>query len=86
MVVEIYRKSVPKRASLELSAGGRYLDLEKLLTSRHTIAGYEFQALVGSSRGLRGVLNQIEIVAATPSSYIHFFVKGARDRYGPKGG
>jgi formate hydrogenlyase transcriptional activator len=70
MVVEIYRKSVPKRASLEPSAGGRYLDLEELLASRHTIARYEFQGLVGSSRGLRGVLNQIEIVAATDSTVL----------------
>jgi hypothetical protein len=48
--VEIYRKCVPKRPSLKISAGGRYLDVEDLLASRHTVAGYEFQGLVGASR------------------------------------
>ena len=67
MVVEIYRRSLPEQAS-EHSARGRYLDVEELLARRHNIAGYEFQALVGSSRGLRGVLNQIEIVAGIKSN------------------
>jgi len=69
MVVEIYRRSLPEQAS-EPSAGGRYLDVEELLARRHNIAGYEFQALVGYSRGLRGVLNQIDLVAATDSTVL----------------
>jgi formate hydrogenlyase transcriptional activator len=70
MVVEIYRRSLPEQASLEPPAGGGYLDVEELLARRHNIAGYEFQALVGSSRGLRGVLNQIDLVAATDSTVL----------------
>ena len=70
MVVEIYQRSLPEQASLEHSAGGRYLDVEELLARRHNIAGYEFQALVGYSRGLRGVLNQIDLVAATDSTVL----------------
>ena len=70
MVVEIYRRSLPEQASLEHSAGGRYLNVEELLARRHNIAGCEFQALVGSSRGLRGVLNQIDLVAATDSTVL----------------
>ena len=70
MVVEIYRESLPKQASLEHSAGGRYHDVEQLLARRHTITGHEFQGLVGSSRGLRGVLNQIDLVAATDSTVL----------------
>jgi len=70
MVVEIYRRSLPEQAGLEHSAGGGYLDVEELLARRHNIAGYEFQALVGYSRGLRGVLNQIDLVAATDSTVL----------------
>jgi formate hydrogenlyase transcriptional activator len=69
MVVEIYRRSLPEQAS-EPSAGGRYLDVEELLACSHSIPGPEFQALVGSSRGLRGLLNQIDVVAATDSTVL----------------
>src|SRR5947209_1333056 len=70
MVVEICRRSLPNQAGLEDSADGRYLDVEELLARRHNIAGYEFQALVGYSRGLLGVLNQIDLVAATDSTVL----------------
>jgi formate hydrogenlyase transcriptional activator len=70
MVVEIYRESLPEQVSLEHSASGQYIDVEQLLARRHTITGHEFQGLVGSSRGLRGVLNQIDLVAATDSTVL----------------
>jgi len=67
--VNIYPRSLPEQGS-EPSVGGRYLDVEELLARRHSIAGCYFQALVGSSRGLRGVLNQIDLVAATDSTVL----------------
>jgi len=69
MVVEIYRRPLPEQAS-EPSLGGRYLDIGELLARSCNVARYEFQALVGSSRSLCGVLNQIDLVAATNATVL----------------
>ena len=70
--MEIYRKSVPKRVSLEPSAGGCYLDLEERLVVRERY-GYsrrwapllvepvELISFAMSRRMLRGIKERAEL-------------------------